>query len=87
MANMPAPYTVAVKTREAILRNQRPRMLLFDFLSSGSKEANVIANWLIDYKEAIKILTSKEGRAYLHYWLDDTLNYLQKYANEAQKTW
>ena len=87
MANMPAPYTVAVKTREAILRNQRPTDLLIGFLGSGSFQSNTVANWLIDYKEAVKVLTSKEGRAYLHYWLDDTLNYLQKYANEAQKAW
>ena len=87
MANMPDPLITRLKLEQALKMNKRPRILLWEFLASGSKEANVIANWLIDYKEAIKILTSKEGRAYLHYWLDDTLNYLQKYANEAQKAW
>ena len=87
MANMPDPYMTKIKLEEAIKQNKPPRMMLWEFLASGSKEANIIANWLIDYKEAIKILTSPLGRKYLQYWLDDTLNYLQKYANEAQKTW
>ena len=85
MANLPDALTVRFKLQEAIRQNKRPRMLLFEFLSSGSKEANVIANWLIDYKEAMKILTSREGRTYLHYWLEDTLNYLEVYANQAEK--
>ena len=85
MANLPSALTVKFKVEEAIRQNKRPRLMLWEFLASGTKEANVIANWLIDYKEAIKVLTSKQGRAYLHYWLEDTLNYLEVYANQAEK--
>lgn len=86
MANLPSALTVKYKVEEAIRQNKRPRIMLWEFLGSGSKEANVIANWLIDYKETIKVLTSKQGRVYLHFWLDDTLDYLEVYANKAEKS-
>lgn len=85
MSELPDPAIVEINTREAVQRNKRPATMLHEFLDSGRKEANFIANTLIDYRSAIRVLTSPMGRKYLHAWLDDTLNYLQKYAEEASK--
>jgi len=80
----PPPQKVYFQLEQSILQNKRPTDMIHQFLTSGSKDANLIGNYLIDYRESVKLLTSPQGRAWLHRWLDDTLNFLQKIANEAQ---
>ena len=79
---LPDPYQVLHALKKAIQQNQRPTILLHAFLTSGSATANIIGNLLFSNKAAMQLLTSPEGRKYIHLWLDDTLDYLQKFAEQ-----
>lgn len=79
------PITIFLKLKRAVEENKRPTLILHQFLTSGKKEANLIGNYLIDHRETVKLLTSPKGREWIHRWLDDVLNYLQKIAEEARR--
>lgn len=83
--SVPSPLTVYATFKEVIRKNEAPSTLLYQFLSSGSKEANYIANMMIDNKGALLLLTSPEGRKWAHRYVDDFLNYLDTYAKNATK--
>ena len=68
---------------DAIKNNKRPQIMFYNFLSSKSMEANILANIMVNNKRALKLLTSPAGRNWLHFWLDDTLNYLEKFARSC----
>lgn len=84
MAQAPDPYLTLLKVREMIEKNRRPATLIAEFLQSGKTEANAIGNYLIDYNESVKLMTSPQGRKWLHFWLDDTLDYLRKIAEQGE---
>jgi hypothetical protein len=77
---MPNPDAVVYHLRKAIQTDERPAVLLHRFLKSGRAEANAIGNTLFTNKQAMRLLTSPAGRKYIHRWLDDTLDYLAKFA-------
>lgn len=81
--NLPNPGTVTYQLQQAIAQNKRPQLLLIEFLTSNTKEANYLGNAMVDNRQAIRILTSPAGRKWIQYWLEDTLNYLQAYAEQA----
>ena len=85
MAQAPDPYMTFLRIKEMIEKNRRPATLIAEFLQSGRTEANAIGNYLIDYCDSVKLMTSPKGRKWLHYWLNDTLDYLQKIAEQATK--
>lgn len=80
---LPDPYQVLAMLKKAIHENQRPAVLIHSFLVSGKTEANLIGNMIFSNKAAMRLLTSPEGRKYIHQWLDDTLDYLQKFAEQT----
>lgn len=80
----PDPALVLARLKKAVLNNESPVQMLYSFLVSGSKEANILGNIMIDNRESLKFLTSPTGRKWLHRWLDHTLDYLRKYAEEAE---
>ncbi len=81
---MTPPYQnsslVAVQLAQAIRANKRPQLLFVEFLSGGSKEANFLANKMYENKEVLKVICSQQGRAWLHIWLNDFLDYLQQFS-------
>lgn len=81
----PDPYLAYLKVKEMIEQNKRPALLIAEFLQSGSTIANSMGNYLIEYNEAVKMMTSPKGRKWLHFWLEDTLDYWQKIAEQATK--
>jgi hypothetical protein len=81
----PNPVQVYMKFKDVLRRDVAPSTLLYQFLSSGTKEANYIANMMIDNRDALILLTTPEGRKWAHRWIDDFLNYLDTYAKNASK--
>lgn len=80
----PSQYEAAAGLRQAIQLDKRPAVMIQNFLKSGETEANAIANYIMNYPEVIKVACSKEGRAWLHKWIDDTLTYIQKVAEAGR---
>jgi hypothetical protein len=77
--NQPDPVQIALRLQATINTDKRPQDLLYEFLNSGSPEANYLAKTMLENKEVMRIITSTKGRAWIHKWLDDFLNYLQKF--------
>jgi hypothetical protein len=67
-----------MQLQTAIRSNQKPSMLLYTFLSSGSMEANFLSNKMMENKAIMRTLTSPQGRAWIKANLDDFLNYVEK---------
>lgn len=81
----PGPAQVYAQLKAAITHNKRPTLMLHQFLTSGKTEANAVGNYMIDYRDTILLLTGPAGRRWLHFWLDDLLNFLEKIAKEGKK--
>lgn len=64
----------------AIKNDQSPTTFIYTFLSSKSLEANVVANQIVEKKSVVKLLTSPEGKRWLHKHLDATLDYIARIA-------
>ena len=71
---------LAVQLEAAIRTNKRPQLMFYEFLNSGSTEANYLANKMYENKEVIKVICTPEGRAWVKRWLDDFFNYLQAFS-------
>jgi len=71
--------SVRLRLEDAIRRNRAPADMLYEFLSCGSKEANFLANQMMANKDVLALLTSPAGRAWIHRYLNHTLDYLQKF--------
>lgn len=76
----PNTNALALQLEAAIRTNKRPQLIFYEFLNSGSNEANYLANKMIENKEVIKIICTPEGRAWVKRWLDDFFNYLQEFS-------
>jgi hypothetical protein len=68
-----------LRLQAAINADTRPQDMFFQFLSSGTNEANYLANAMLNNKDVIKLVTSPKGRGWIKKWLDDFLNYLQQF--------
>lgn len=79
----PDPSRTYLQVKEAIKQNKRPTLILHKFLDSGAKQANLIGNYIIEYRETVMLLCSPKGRKWLYFWLNDTLDFLQKVAREG----
>ena len=71
--------SVRARLEEAIRRNRRPSDMLYEFLTSGTKEANFLANQMVNNGDVMAVITSPAGRKWIHQYLDQTLDYLQKF--------
>ena len=74
---VPNPDQVYYELYEAIRLNKRPCLMLKQFLESGSMSANIMSGQIFGNKRALAILTSPQGRKWVHDWIDDTLNYIE----------
>ena len=70
----------ALQFEAAIRANKRPQIMFYEFLNSGTNEANFLANKMLENKEVLRVICSPEGRAWVKRWLDDFLNYLQAFS-------
>jgi len=76
----PDPTKSYMQLLNAISENKRPTALLYELLASDTTEGNLIGNYIIQYKDSVKLLCSPRGREWLQRWLKDFLDYLQKIA-------
>mgnify|MGYP001562721796 CR=1 FL=1 len=79
MFKQPDPGTLALRLRTAINNNTPPTQLFYEFLSSGTMEANFLHSKMCENREVIRIITSPQGRAWIKRNLDVFLNYLEKF--------
>lgn len=70
---------VLLRLRSAIASNTRPQDMFYNFLSSGTNEANYLANEMLKNKDIIRLMTSREGRVWIKKWMDDFLDYLAQF--------
>lgn len=77
------PVQTLVRVKRMIETNQRPVVLLHQFLSSGTVEANLVANTILENREALKVLTSPAGRRWLWTWFNDSMDYLEQIAKQG----
>ena len=71
---------LTVQLEAAIRSDKRPQLLFYEFLNSGTKEANYLANKMIENKEILRVICTPQGRAWVKRWLDDFFNYLQAFS-------
>ena len=76
MFKQPDTANIALRLEAAIKTNTPPQRLFYDFLSSGSMEANFIFNQITNNKQILKLITSPAGRAWIKANIDGFLNYL-----------
>jgi hypothetical protein len=74
--------SVRARLEDAIRRNKRPSDMLYEFLSSGTKEANFLANQMVNNPDVLVVITSPAGRKWIHLHLDQTLDYLQQFTQK-----
>ena len=70
----------ALQLEAAIRNNKRPQIMFYEFLSTGTNEANFLANKMLENKEVLRIICSPAGRAWVKRWLDDFFDYLQAFS-------
>lgn len=76
MFKQPDTNSIALKLETAIKRNTSPQRLFYDFLMSGSMEANYIRGQIAGNKQLLRLITSPAGRAWIKSNIDGFLNYL-----------
>jgi hypothetical protein len=64
----------------AIKADKNPTSILYTFLASQTIEGNVVANQIVQNRSIVKLLTSPEGKRWLHKHLDATLDYIAQVA-------
>lgn len=79
------PDQVYYELYEAIRLNKRPCVMLKQYIDSRSLQANILSKVIFGNTRALALLTSPQGRDWLHRWLDDTLNYLEQMSRMSQK--
>ena len=78
---VPNPDQVYYELYEAIRLDKRPCRMIKDFIDSKTVAANILNGQIFGNKRALALLVSPQGRAWLHKWLDDTLDYFQLIAS------
>ena len=83
--SLPSAVKTVVRLKRMIRLNERPADFIHQFLASGSREANIVGNTLLENREALKLISSPAGRKWLWTWFNDTLDYLQRIAEKGGK--
>ena len=77
MFKQPNPEALAVQLRNCIQKGKSPKLLFYEFMSSGSMEGNFLAGKILENKQVLRVITSPQGRIWVKRNIDDFLNYLE----------